>query len=91
MKTINLGSIQAVDESTAVAAGKAVVAALETEREVEIDSEGVGEDVRTELVQYLGRRGVSVKGSVATWADAESDDTIDEGRDGDPTNIFEAR
>lgn len=62
MKQVNLGAIEAGNMSTAVARGTAVLAALETSTAVLLDTDETDGDetVWSELVAYLGRRGVSV-------------------------------
>lgn len=59
---VNLGAVEAVNESTAVARGKAVIVALESADVVLLDTDDTDGDeaVWSELVAYLARRGVSV-------------------------------
>jgi hypothetical protein len=52
--------------SLAVAAGKAVLAALE-HGPVSIEDIGMDEVQWSEIVQYLARRGVTVRDNVARW------------------------
>jgi hypothetical protein len=62
MKSVNLGSVEAVNVSDAVARGRAVIEALETTDRVLLDTDETDGDeaVWSELEAYLGRRGVSV-------------------------------
>lgn len=58
---IELTGVEASGESTAVAAGKLVLAALGDTARVRIAENDLAEDVWSEMVQYLGRRGVDVR------------------------------
>ncbi len=62
MQTVDLGSVDVVNESAAVARGKAVIAALNTASAVLLDTDGTDgdESVWSELTSYLRRRGVTV-------------------------------
>jgi len=61
MKTITLTEIEAINESTAVAAGKIVLAAHVDAKQVMIGDNDLTEDAFREMVAYLGRRGVTVR------------------------------
>lgn len=61
MTTISLTQITANMESDAVAAGKLVLAALTDASTVTIEDNDLAEDVWEEMVQYLGRRGVTIR------------------------------
>lgn len=61
-KIVNIGEVEATGTSVAVARGKAILAALETEPEVMIDTDDTDGDetVWSEMTAYLARRGVTV-------------------------------
>ena len=65
--SISLAGLKAVNESSAVAAGKAVLGAIES-GPVSIEGVPLDEAEWSELVAYLGRRGVRVRDNVATKA-----------------------
>lgn len=60
MTTISLTDIDATNESTAVASAKAVLAAMPEAGALMIEDNDLAEDVWSEMVAYLSRRGVSV-------------------------------
>jgi len=61
--TVDLGAVEPDRESVAVARGRAVLAALEKAGSALLDTDGTDGDQAewSEMVQYLGRRGVEVK------------------------------
>lgn len=64
MKILDLGEIEARQVSVAVARGRAVIDALADHAgRILLDTDGIDGDeaVWSEMVQYLGRRGVSVR------------------------------
>lgn len=60
MTTISLTDIIPENESTAVAAGKMVLAAMPADGRLMIEDDDLAEDVFGEMKAYLSRRGVRV-------------------------------
>lgn len=60
MTEITLTDVAATQESTAVAAGKMVLAALPPDGALRIADNDLPEDVWAEMCAYLSRRGVTV-------------------------------
>lgn len=62
---LSLAGLEASGESLAVAAGKAVIRALDMWARVQIEDISLDDAQWSEMTAYLARRGVEVKGNVA--------------------------
>jgi hypothetical protein len=69
-KTIETETVAAEGVSQAVAVGQAVMAALASRNEVDVErGDNMDDAMWSELRDYLGRRGVTLRGGVASSMD----------------------